>query len=710
MGTINSAFSLVSGALDADQQALSVIANNVANVSTPGYTRETPTWQENAPVVLNGLTVGTGVTETGAASQRDRVLEQRLNQQQQLASATGARLTALNGIQALFTPSSGTSTTAGGDLGGDITGFFNSFSSLQADPTNNALREQVLSSASTLAGDISGAAQSLNGQRAALDQEAAGVAGQVNALTSAIAQLNLSIQSSAPTGDAGTLEDQRQQDLRQLSQLIGINQVTTENNGLSLTTTSGQLLVSGGQNFQLTTGIVNGVTNFFVGGQNIVPGSGPEAVGGQLGGYLTARDVDVPNVLSGLDQLAYGISTTVNAQNNAGADLKGQTGTASNPSPDLFRQPAQVAGSAAAMAVVMTDPGQIAAAGAGGGPGDNSNAVAMANLAQGSLVAPSATTAFSLTQNLSSATPAGNSVTGTTTVYDATGKSYQAAVTYTNLGGGQWNYQAALADVLPADASVPGQVSYRFGTGETVDPGTSLTITGVTAGGGMATIAAPAVTAGEALGNAGTGYVQALNAAIAAAGITGVTVANNGGVLTIAGGTATGGSVIANPAAAGASGTITFDAAGNLTSPAANVTGMSFSGLSDGAPALNMTWELYGAGGAPEITQSGAASAQLADHQDGTAGNGQSPINFYSNFVSTLGATVAEVQTDNTAQSSSVTQLETQRNALSSVNLNDEASALALLETSYQAASQVFTILNTVMTSALNLGVQTSVA
>ena len=110
----------------------------------------------------------------------------------------------------------------------------------------------MLSSASTLAGDISGAANSLNAQGAALDQEASGVASQVNSLTGAIAQLNLEIQSTSPNADAGTLEDQRQQDLSQLSQLIGINQVTTENNGLSVTTTSGQLLVSKGQNFQLT--------------------------------------------------------------------------------------------------------------------------------------------------------------------------------------------------------------------------------------------------------------------------------------------------------------------------------------------------------------------------------------------------------------------------------------------------------------------------
>src|SRR5208282_4049565 len=237
--------------------------------NTPGYTEETPDWQESQSINVGGIQVGDGVTETGATSQRDRVLEERLDQQQQLASASGTRLTALNNIQALFTPDSGSSSSTAGDIGSDITNFFDSFSSLESDPTDNALREQVLSSASTLAGDISSAASSLNSQSAALDQEASGVVSQVNSLTSSIAQLNLGIQSTSPDADAGTLEDQRQEDLSQLSKLIGINQVTTENNGLSITTTSGQLLVSEGQNYQLTTGTMNGVTDFFLGATDI---------------------------------------------------------------------------------------------------------------------------------------------------------------------------------------------------------------------------------------------------------------------------------------------------------------------------------------------------------------------------------------------------------------------------------------------------------
>ncbi len=467
MGTISSAFHLIAGALDADQSALSIVAGNVANANTPGYTRETPNFEENPPIEVNGVSYGAGVRETGPTSVRDRVLEQRLIQQQQLCSASGSRLTALSTLQALFTPDSGSAGAAAGDIGSDITSFFNSFSSLEGDPTNNALRQQVLSSASTLAGDVSSAAASVASQQSALDREAAGVTSQVNALTGAIAQLNQQIQSSPANG---TLEDQRRQDLTQLSQLIGINEITTENEGLSITTTSGQLLVSGGSSLQMTTGMVSGLTHFIVNGTDVT--AQLAGGGGELGGYLTARDQDIPSALAALDQLAYGISTAVDAQNNIGTDLAGDNGGAGN----IFNQPLAVAGSAMAMRVAMTDPDHIAAAGAGSGTGDNANGVALANLASQAIV------------------------------------------------------------------------------------------------------------------------------------------------------------------------------------------------------------------------------------------NGKTPTDFFAQFVSALGSTAHEVQTENTAQNASVTQLQSQRDALSAVNLNDEAASMQQFQRSYQAASQVFSILNSIMTSALNLGVQTAVS
>jgi flagellar hook-associated protein 1 len=718
MATVSSALGLVTGALDADQSALDITANNVANANTTGYAREVPTWSENSSVTISGIVYGTGVSETGPTSVWDGVLNRRLDQQQQMASASTTRLSALNAIQALFAPDSGSSNSTTGDIGSDITGLYQSFSALEANPTDNALRQQVLNSATTLAGDISDSAASLDTQQQSLDQEAAAVTTQVNALTASIAQLNRQIQSLSAAGGATTLEDQRQEDISQLSQLVGINQVTTENQGLSITTTSGQLLVSEDTSFNIETGTIAGVNHFFLGGADVT--SGLAAGGGQLGGYLTARDQDIPYALAELDQLAFAIETSVNALNNAGTDGAGVEGTGSNsagisgsgPSPlYVFDQPVEVAGSARSMCVVMSDPNQISAASFGNGVGDDSNAVTLANLANVPIVVPTATSAFGLTQNLSSATPPGGAVTGTEQIYDALGNTSTLTVTYLNQGGGQWAYSIAVGETLKANTSSEGQVSFGFGPGETVDPATNLTISGLTNGGNPSTIVAPFLAPGEQLGDGTTGYVKALNDALTAAGIVGVTVTNANGVLTITGATATAGNVTADAVpSASATGTLQFNAAGDLTSPAANVGDIAFSGFSDGAAPLNLTWELYGLNGASNITQTPAPSGQSAQTQNGTVTTCQSAANFYSSFVSQLGATASEVQTENTALNASVTQLQTQQNTLSGVNLNDEASSLQELERSYQAASQIFAILNTVIASALNLGVETAVS
>jgi flagellar hook-associated protein 1 FlgK len=87
---------------------------------------------------------------------------------------------------------------------------------------------------------------------------------------------------------------------------------------------------------------------------------------------------------------------------------------------------------------------------------------------------------------------------------------------------------------------------------------------------------------------------------------------------------------------------------------------------------------------------------------------GSTPTQYFSDFVTTLGSLVSEVSSENTAQQAALTQLQNQIGALSGVNLNDEAAQLETLEQSYQAASKLFTVLDQVMVSALNLGVETT--
>jgi flagellar hook-associated protein 1 FlgK len=90
--------------------------------------------------------------------------------------------------------------------------------------------------------------------------------------------------------------------------------------------------------------------------------------------------------------------------------------------------------------------------------------------------------------------------------------------------------------------------------------------------------------------------------------------------------------------------------------------------------------------------------------------NGQTPANFYASFISVLGSQVSGLNTQNQARQASLSQVQAQASALSGVSLNEEAANLQSFEQAYQSASQVFSIVNTLIMSALNLGVQTAVS
>ena len=384
MATLGMAFDIASNALEADQSALNIVANNVANASTAGYTREIANWQENDPVTINGITYGQGAEVTGPVSQRDRVLNESLQQQNQIASASSARLTALDQLQSIFSgatsadSSSSSSTTNG--ISQDISAFFTSLSQMESSPSDDSLREQVLTSAQNLAGDFQSAASQVTEQQTSLDQQSASLVDQINALTQSIAQLNVQIQSTSPNSDAGTLEDQRQQDISQLSQLIGVHQIQTEDNGLTITTSSGALLVSEAQSYALSTAPSGGVTHFYDAEGNDITASLATG-GGQIGGLLTVRDQDIPQVQSSLDTLAYDLGSALNAANEAGSDANGNAGVA------IFNLPSSSSGAAAAISVAISSPSQIAAAAAGLGSSDDTNLLAMANLANQTIVA-----------------------------------------------------------------------------------------------------------------------------------------------------------------------------------------------------------------------------------------------------------------------------------------------------------------------------------
>ncbi|MGA8731840.1 MAG: flagellar hook protein FlgE [Terracidiphilus sp.] len=76
-----------------------------------------------------------------------------------------------------------------------------------------------------------------------------------------------------------------------------------------------------------------------------------------------------------------------------------------------------------------------------------------------------------------------------------------------------------------------------------------------------------------------------------------------------------------------ATGTLTFNSSGVLTSPTAPVTGITVSGLADGAAPMNLTWNLTDSSGNPTVTQQSATSATSSTDQNGY---GVGTLNGYS--------------------------------------------------------------------------------
>jgi len=377
MGTITSLMDIARQALTANQEALNVTSNNVANQNTAGYTRQVVSFQTVDAVTLSGSTYGSGVTAS-ATSQRDRVLEQQVQQQTQIQAQSGALESALQQVQNIFGLSSTASSASSTVLGTAINSFFSSLSSLASNPFDTATRQSVLTAANTLAAAFNSSSTQLSQVSTTLNQQVTGDVSQVNSLTKTIASLNTQITALSPNVDAGALEDQRQQAIAQLSKLVGLDQISIDNNGITLTTSGGAVLVSGSQSFALSTSQVGGTTHILAGagGQDITS----SLSGGDLGGVLQARDQQLPGYQSALDSLAFAVGTQVNQQNALGVDGNGNPGAA------LFSLPAAPSGAAALIQVATANPSAVAAAGTGEGSAGNRNASALANLSSANMV------------------------------------------------------------------------------------------------------------------------------------------------------------------------------------------------------------------------------------------------------------------------------------------------------------------------------------
>ena len=365
MSSLFGILGLGANALLAETAESSVTSNNVANVNTPGYSREIAVLNDRSNV--NGLIGGVSAdSPTRVAS--NLVSNQLRNANGSLGSST-ALVTGTNQLQLAVTG-------GGATLDESISALFSSFNQVASSPTDPSLRQQAVTAAQTLATNFAQRAAAVAQTRTDADSDIRANVSQVNQLSAQIANFNV----EAVTSNNPTILDKRDAAALQLSTLVGGSGRVDPDGQFRYTLPGGGTLVNGLTSNKLVatpnpaTGFTDLAIQLGAGSQQPVTS---QITGGTIGGDLQIRDVTGAAAATQLDQLAFDTATQVNAVHRANAGLDGTTGR------NLFVEPTVVAGAAAHFAVdpgVQADPSQFAAAAAGAGPGDATGALALVNL------------------------------------------------------------------------------------------------------------------------------------------------------------------------------------------------------------------------------------------------------------------------------------------------------------------------------------------
>jgi flagellar hook-associated protein 1 len=368
MPSILSGFDTVQQALAAQQFGLSITQKNVANANNPNYTRQ--------DVVYTGDEtewVRSGVRGVTLQATRDRFLDHSISQELQSLAEYNVESDALRQIDSILNGS-------GEGLQQAISDFFNSFASLSSSPEDLTLRQGVLSSAEDLSREFQRLYGSIQQVQTSQNHALSTAVEEINSITAQIAQLNVKVREAqgARSEEEFTFRDSRQQLVENLSSLMGLSYYETESGAITVTTRQGGVLVCEDQSYDMEVSSASGgaFQGVFLDGAEITN----SIESGKLGGLIDLRDNKIAGYLSALDEFAAGIISRVNEQHAQGVDLDGGAGG------DFFvpftpLAPGSTTGAARTMAVSITDPRQVAAAGPGTGAGNNANARLLAAIA-----------------------------------------------------------------------------------------------------------------------------------------------------------------------------------------------------------------------------------------------------------------------------------------------------------------------------------------
>ncbi len=306
------------------QTALTVTGHNITNVNTPGYSRQQSVQQTNIAQFTGAGYIGSGSQVVDVR----RLASDFLTNQVRTSTSSNSELQSFKSQIEQLDSLLSNSTTG---ISPALQKFFASLQTASQDPSSTAAREAVLSQAAGLSSSFNTMYDQLDKQNTLINQQMGALTTQVNSMAASVASYNDAIARARGAGaEPNDLLDAREETIRQISEIIGVQSVEQTDGSVSLFVGTGQPLVVGNTASTLTAkpGVddptryqvdlsINGVS------QTITS----QISGGEMGGLLAYRDTTLDKSYNSLGQMATVLSDTVNKQLGQGLDLAGRAGS-----------------------------------------------------------------------------------------------------------------------------------------------------------------------------------------------------------------------------------------------------------------------------------------------------------------------------------------------------------------------------------------------
>jgi flagellar hook-associated protein 1 FlgK len=315
-------------AIAAAHAGLVTTGHNIANVNTPGYSRQNVIQAAGSAQKVGAGYIGTGTVIMDVRRAYDDLLTGQVRSAQSAEASSAAYLGQIKLVDNMLGDGSS-------GLSPAIQDFFKSVQGLTSDPLNVATREQVLSQANTISSQFNGMSDQLSASRQSVNNGIVSSVSMINTYAKQISALNDTISRSVSAGETpNDLLDQRDQVITDLSKQIKVSVVSDGKAGFNVFIGNGQPLVVGTKTYELAP--KNSLTEQ---GRMEVAYQGdsqsfilPESslTGGALGGLFEYRSKTLDVVQASLGRMAMVFSQAFNDQNKLGLDPSG------NPGKDVF--------------------------------------------------------------------------------------------------------------------------------------------------------------------------------------------------------------------------------------------------------------------------------------------------------------------------------------------------------------------------------------